>query len=114
MSFLFWEERCFLVYGNGEIRIVELEPDLSGVRKGGLRRTLFETQKEGMRLRCEGCRALIEETALYICCLLTGLKTAGAGRWLSVHAAWRDHIKFRVLMDDDCGFRTRCGPGHAC
>ena len=40
MSFLFWEDRAFLLYDNGDIKIVELEPDLSGVKKDGLRKLL--------------------------------------------------------------------------
>lgn len=31
MSFLRWEDRVYLVYGNGEIRIVELNEDLTGL-----------------------------------------------------------------------------------
>ena len=52
MSFLFWEGKAYLVYGNGEIHIVELKKDLTGIEEGGLRSLLLTTPKEGMRLRC--------------------------------------------------------------
>lgn len=106
MSFLFWEGRCFLVYGNGEIRIVELEPDLSGVRKDGLRRTLFETPKEGMRLRCEGCRALIRNGFIYLF-FIDWPADSGRREVVFRSRSLEGPYEFRVLMDDDCGF-----PGH--
>ena len=65
MSFLCWEDRVYLVYGNGEIRIVELNETLTGVAEGS-DRLLFETPKEGMRLYCEGCRAYVRNGWIYL------------------------------------------------
>lgn len=65
MSFLCWEDRVYLVYGNQEIRIVELKEDFSGVVEGS-DQLLFKTPTEGMRLYCEGCRAYVKDGYIYL------------------------------------------------
>lgn len=65
MSFLCWEDRVYLVYGNGDIRIVELNEELTGVVEGS-DQPLFSTPKDGMRLRCEGCRAYVKDGWIYL------------------------------------------------
>lgn len=65
MSFLCWEDKVYLVYGNGEICIVELKKDFSGVVEGS-ERLLFDTPKEGLKLRCEGCRAYVKDGWIYL------------------------------------------------
>ena len=65
MSFLCWEDKVYLVYGNGEIRIVELKEDFSGVVEGS-DRLLLATPGEGLRLRCEGCRAYVKDGRIYL------------------------------------------------
>lgn len=65
MSFLCWEGRVYLVYGNGEIRIVELKQDFSGVVEGS-DRLLIDTPSEGLKLRCEGCRAYVKDGWIYL------------------------------------------------
>ena len=53
-SLLFEDGRVFVVWGNGEIRITELEPDLSGIKAGGVDQVLFTCPREGYMLRAEG------------------------------------------------------------
>lgn len=53
-SLLFEDGRVYVVWGNGEIRITELEPDFSGVREGGVDQVLFTCPREGYGLRAEG------------------------------------------------------------
>lgn len=65
MSFLCWEDHVYLVYGNGDIRIVELNPELTGVVEGS-DRLLLSTPSEGIRLRCEGCRAYVKDGWIYL------------------------------------------------
>lgn len=65
MSFLCWEDRLYLVYGNGQIRIVELKEDVSGIVEG-TDRVFFQTPSEGMRLYCEGCRAYVKDGSIYL------------------------------------------------
>ncbi len=56
---LFFEEdgTPYVIYGCGDIRIVEFEKDLSGIRPGGVDQPLLCTPKENMGLRCEGGHA---------------------------------------------------------
>ncbi len=46
--------RVYCVYGNGEIQITELTPDLRGVKEGGIDQVLISTPREGFGLRAEG------------------------------------------------------------
>lgn len=43
-SLLFDDDRVFIVYGNREIKIMELDKDLKGPKKGGLQRTLVKEE----------------------------------------------------------------------
>ncbi len=65
MSFLVLDNRVYLVYGNGEIRIVEWKQDFSGFVEG-TDRLLLHTPKEGLKLRCEGCRACVKDGWIYL------------------------------------------------
>lgn len=53
-SLLFEDGRVYVVWGNGDIRITELEPDLSDVKQGGVDQVLFTSPREGYILRAEG------------------------------------------------------------
>ena len=53
-SLLFEDGRVYVVWGNGEIHITELEPDLTGVKEGGVDQVLFTSPREGYILRAEG------------------------------------------------------------
>ena len=53
-SLLFEDGRVYVVWGNGDIRITELEPDFSGVKEGGVDQLLFSSPREGYILRAEG------------------------------------------------------------
>lgn len=57
MSLFFDGDIPYLIYGNGDIGIVELNEDLSGIKERGVNLILFKTPSENMLLRCEGCRA---------------------------------------------------------
>lgn len=46
--------RVYVVYGNGEIYITELEPDLSDVKEGGVNQMLLTYPRDGYTLRGEG------------------------------------------------------------
>lgn len=51
---LFEDGRAFVVWGNGNLRLTELEPDLSAVKQGGLDTLLIECPRQGYMLRGEG------------------------------------------------------------
>ena len=50
---LFDEGKAYVVWGNGDLRITELEPDLSAIKQGGIDQLLFSAP-QGMGLRAEG------------------------------------------------------------
>ncbi len=51
---LFEDDRLYIVWGNGDLRITELEPDGSGIKEGGIDQLLIETPRQGVNLRAEG------------------------------------------------------------
>ena len=53
-SLLFEDGRVFVVWGNGDLYITELEPDLSAVKAGGVDQLLISSPREGYMLRAEG------------------------------------------------------------
>ena len=53
-SLLFDEGRLYAVWGNGDLRITELEPDASAIKNGGVDTLLISSPKEGYMLRAEG------------------------------------------------------------
>ena len=53
-SLLFDDGRLWVVWGNGDLHLVELEPDGTGVKAGAEERIIIEAPKEGMGLRAEG------------------------------------------------------------
>lgn len=106
MSFLFWQGKPYLVYGNGEIYIVELKKDLSGIKDGGLKGLLFSTPKEGMRLRCEGCRAIVRNGYIYL--LFIDWPIEGGRREICYRSKeLQGPYEARILLNDDYGFPGR-------
>ena len=53
-SLLFEDGRVYCVWGNGDLRITELEPDLSAIKEGGVDQLLISTPRETAMLRGEG------------------------------------------------------------
>ena len=53
-SLLFEDGRVFVVWGNGDLYITELEPDLSAVKAGGVDQLLISSPRAGYMLRAEG------------------------------------------------------------
>ena len=53
-SLLFDEGRLWVVWGNGDLHLVELEPDGSAVKFGAGERIILSSPKEGWGLRAEG------------------------------------------------------------
>ncbi|SDY92215.1 Beta-xylosidase [Evansella caseinilytica] len=56
-SLLFDQGRVFVIHGNGRISITELTEDATARKRDGVNQLLFETESEGIGLRCEGCHA---------------------------------------------------------
>lgn len=55
-SLFFEDGRVYSIWGNGEIYIAELEPDMSGFKEGGVDQLLFTCPRKGYMLRAEGTR----------------------------------------------------------
>lgn len=53
-SMLFEDGHLYVVWGNGELRIIELEPDGSAIKKGTEEKVLINSPREGFILRAEG------------------------------------------------------------
>lgn len=51
---LFEDGHLYIVWGNGDLRITELEPDGSGIKEGGIDQLLIESPRQGVNLRAEG------------------------------------------------------------
>ena len=111
MSFLFWEDRAYLVYGNGDIHITELQDDLKGIKEGGLNKLLFSTPKDGIMLRCEGCRAYVKDGYMYFCFIEWPKEGEGNSRRREVCYRGKSldgPFERKVIFDDDMGYRN-CG-----
>ena len=53
-SMLFDDGRLYLVYGNGDLRLTELEPDGTAVKEGAEEKVIISAPREGYGLRAEG------------------------------------------------------------
>ena len=53
-SLLFEDGRVFVAWGNGDLRLTELEPDLSAVKEGGVDQVIVSSPRDGYILRAEG------------------------------------------------------------
>ncbi|MBR6416342.1 MAG: glycoside hydrolase 43 family protein [Bacteroidales bacterium] len=53
-SLLFDDGHLYLVYGNGDLRMTELEPDGSAVKKDAVDQVIISAPREGYGLRAEG------------------------------------------------------------
>lgn len=107
MSFLFDNGKAYLLYGNGEINILELKEDLSGVKPGGIHQLLISTRKEGMGLRAEGCRAYQKDGYYYIL-LIDWPKEGKEEKGIRREVCYRSKdlfgpYEFRVLVEDTMG-----------
>lgn len=54
---------CYLIYNCGDVRLARFTPDMQALCDDA---PLFSTPKEGITLRCEGCRALKKDGYYYL------------------------------------------------
>ncbi len=108
MSFLFDEDKAYLIYGNGEIYIVELKNDLSGLKEGGINRLLFSTPSGNMGLRCEGCRAY-QRNGFYYLLFIDWPKDGNRRRRVACYRSKSllGKYEWKILLDDDMGYRNQ-------
>ena len=111
MSFLFWQGHSYFVYGNGDIHIIELEDDLKSIKAGGLSKLLLSTPKDGIMLRCEGCRAYVKDGFIYLCFIEWPKEGEGNSRRREIcyrSTSLEGPFERKVIFDDDMGYRN-CG-----
>ncbi|GAE94456.1 beta-xylosidase [Gracilibacillus boraciitolerans JCM 21714] len=107
-ALLFDEDRVFVIYGCGDIRITELTSDLSDVKKGGIDQLLLETPKENIGLRCEGCHAYKIDEVYYL--LFIEWPTDGNARRRQVCYRSTELLgdyERKVVLDDDMGYHNK-------
>lgn len=109
-SFLFYEGKSYLVYGNGDIKIVQLTDDLKAIEEGSSR-LLLSTESEGIMLRCEGCRAYVKDGYIYLCFIEWPKEGNGDGRRREICYRGKNldgPFERKIIFNDDMGYKN-CG-----
>ncbi|MBP7175058.1 MAG: glycoside hydrolase 43 family protein [Thermoclostridium sp.] len=108
MSFLLNDGKAYLIYGNGEIHIVELKDDLSGLKEGGINRLLFSTPTANTGLRCEGCRAY-QRNGFYYLLFIEWPNDGNRRRRVVCYRSKSllGEYERKILLDDDMGYRNQ-------
>ncbi|NOU98604.1 glycoside hydrolase family 43 protein [Paenibacillus planticolens] len=107
-SLLFDDNRVFIFHGNGDIRITELTADATALKPGGINQLLFETERSGIGLRCEGCHAY-KLNGFYYLFFIEWPNTGNHRRRQLVYRS-RELLgpyERRVLLDDDMGYHNK-------
>lgn len=103
-SLLFDGEKVYLVYGQSQIRMIELEEDLSKPKTGGLERTLVE-EKDDVYLGYEGSHMMKVNDKYYL--FLIHWPKAGMARRTQM-CFWSDSLEGEfqgsVIFDNDGGY----------
>jgi beta-xylosidase len=104
-SLLFDDDRVYVIYGNGDIRIRELTADGTKLKPGGLDERILETPREGIGLRCEGCHAY-KINGYYYLIFIEWPRTGNARRRVVGYRS--RHLlgpyERKILLDDDMGY----------
>ncbi|MDU0202063.1 glycoside hydrolase family 43 protein [Paenibacillus sp. MAH-36] len=106
-SLLFDDGRVYVIHGNGSIRITELTSDVMTVKSGGIDQRLFETERDGIMLRCEGCHAYKLNGYYY----LFFIEWPNTGNRRRRQLCYRSRellgvYEHKVILDDDMGYRN--------
>jgi beta-xylosidase/GH35 family endo-1,4-beta-xylanase len=107
MSLLFDDDRVYMVYGGGTIRIIELNADLSGIKTNGLNRVIIESADVAGKggLNAEGSH-LYKINGRYYLFLIAwpqgGRRTEVCYRANNIEGPYEG----RVVLSDDLGFNN--------
>ncbi|WP_019636947.1 glycoside hydrolase 43 family protein [Paenibacillus fonticola] len=107
---LFDGDRVFVFYGNGNIYISELTSDASAIKPGGINQLLFETEREGIGLRCEGCHAYKINEYYYLLFIEWPLAGVGNGRRRQICYRSRELLgpyERKIVLDDDMDYHNK-------
>lgn len=97
----------YVLYGNNDIYITELTDDLLDIKKGGMDRLLFTTEKENIGLKAEGCHAYKINGMYYA--IFIEWPVSGHQRRREVCYRWKSFdgpFEHRVILDDDMGYHN--------
>lgn len=92
----------WLIYNVGDVRLARFAPDFSEICEDG---PLFSTPKEGMALRCEGCRALKKDGYYYLFFIdipMGGIRRELCYRSRNIRGPW----EMRVVANSKSGCRN--------
>lgn len=109
-ALLFDEERVFVIYGNGSIYITELTADCSALRTDGIHQLLFESEREGIMLRCEGCHVYRINGYYYLFFIEWPVTGNGHGRRRQICYRSRELLgpyERKIVLDDDLGYHNK-------
>lgn len=101
------DDRNYVIYGNGDIRIKELTGDLTAVKLGGADQLLLEGERTDMGLRIEGCHAY-KLNGYYYLFFIEWPKTGNKRRR---QVCYRSRELFgpyelKIILDDDLGYHN--------
>lgn len=107
---LFFEDdgTPYVIYAAGDIRIVEMEKDLTGIKEGGINQLLFSTPKENIGLRCEGGHAYKINGMYY----LIYIEWPRDGHQRRREICYRSEnllgpYERKLIFDDDMGYKNQ-------
>jgi beta-xylosidase len=107
-SMLFDEGRVYVIHGNGDIRITELTEDATALKPDGLNQLMFETEREGIGLRCEGCHAYKLNGYYYLFFIEWPKSGNGRRRQLCYRSMnLLGPYEHQVILDDDMGYHNK-------
>ncbi|WP_334076705.1 glycoside hydrolase 43 family protein [Paenibacillus sanfengchensis] len=107
---LFDNDRVFVIYGNGDIHITELTADAMALKPDGIHQLLFETEREGIGLRCEGCHAYRINGYYYLLFIEWPKPGIGNGQRRQICYRSRELLgpyERRIVLDDDLGYHNK-------
>ncbi|MDQ6417895.1 glycoside hydrolase 43 family protein [Paenibacillus sp. LHD-117] len=105
---LFDEGRVFVFSGCGDIYITELTADATAVKPDGINRLLFETERDGIGLRCEGCHAYKLNGYYYL--MFIEWPRTGHGRRREICYRSKELLgpyERKIIFDDDMGYQNK-------
>jgi len=101
-SLIFDDDRVFLATGAGDIRLIELKPDLSGVKPGGVDRVIVRNASrvagEAVGLPAEGSQMFKIEGKYYLCNITwprNGMRTEIVHRADNIEGPYEGRIIFQ-------------------
>ncbi|UOQ48907.1 glycoside hydrolase 43 family protein [Gracilibacillus caseinilyticus] len=107
-ALLFDNDSVYVIYGCGDIRITELNADLSDVKSDGIDQLLLKTPTENIGLRCEGCHAYKINGEYYL--LFIEWPTDGNQRRRQVCYRSKKLLgeyQHKIILDDDMGYHNK-------